>query len=263
MQLAEHASPEGGKVIKRFPRFLLLAIAGGLMAGCAMGAASQKQATYHYQMGLSYLGENNVTSALVELTKAEKLDPDNHELMNYLGLVYFRKNKLDISEAKYLRAIALKPDYSDARNNLGVTYLEMKRWDDAIYQLKLVTEDIFYPNQTAAGINLALAYFGKGDFNQALATLRPLLVSNPGDPMVRFTMGKIYYAMDKMDLAVGAFRKAIEMYADYAQAHYNLALATMKLGDARGAATSFKEVVRIAPDTEIGLRSREYLELLK
>jgi Tfp pilus assembly protein PilF len=236
---------------------------GGLVAGCAMGAASQKQATYHYQMGLSYLGENNVTSALVEFTKAEKIDPDNHELMNYLGLVYFRKNKLDISEAKYLRAIALKPDYSDARNNLGVTYLEMKRWDDAIYQLKLVTEDIFYPNQAAAGINLALAYFGKGDFKQALATLRPMVVNNPTDPMVRFTMGKIYYAMDKMDLAVGEFRKAIDMYADYAQAHYNLALATMKQGDPKGAASSFKEVVRIAPDTEIGLRSREYIELLK
>lgn len=250
-------------MIKRFPKFLLLVIMGGLVAGCVMGAASQKQASYHYQMGLSYLGENNVTSALVEFTKAEQIDPDNHELMNYLGVVYFRKNKLNISEAKYLRAIALKPDYSDARNNLGVTYLEMKRWDDAIYQLKLVTEDIFYQNQSAAGINLALAYFGKGDFKQAMDTLRPMAVNYPADPMIRLTMGKIYYAMDKMDLAVGEYRKAIEMYGDYAQAHYNLALATMKQGDNKGAARSFREVVRIAPDSEIGLRSREYLELLK
>jgi Tfp pilus assembly protein PilF len=246
----------------RLPRFLVLVVVGGMLAGC-MGAASQKQASYHYQMGLSYLGENNVTSALVEFTKAEKIDADNHELMNYLGVVYFRKNKLDISESKYLRAIALKPDYSDARNNLGVTYLEMKRWDDAIYQLKLVTEDIFYQNQAAAGINLALAYYGKGDFNQALAILRSLLVNYPADPVVRFTMGKVYYAMDKMDLAVGEYRKAIDMYGDYAQAHYHLALATVKLGDNRGAAKSFREVVRIAPDSEIGQLSREYLELLK
>ena len=260
---AEHSSPEGGKVKMMFPRLFLLIIMGSIIAGCAMGAASQKQASYHYQMGLSYLGENNITSALVELTKAEKIDPDNHELMNYLGLVYYRKNKLDISEKKYLRAIALKPDYSDARNNLAVTYLEMKRWDDAIYQLKLVIDDIFYQNQVAAGINLALAYFGKGDFNQSLATLRPLAVNNPANPMIRFTMGRVYYAMEKMDLAVGEYRKAIEMYGNYAQAHYNLALATLKQGDKKGAATSFREVVRIAPDTEIGLLSREYLELLK
>jgi Tfp pilus assembly protein PilF len=250
-------------VKKNIPRFLLALSAVALLAGCALSAAAKKQASYHYQMGLSYLGEDNVTGALVEFTQAEKIDPDNAELMNYLGLTYFKKNKLDLAEKKYLRAIALKPDYSEARNNLAVAYLEMKRWDDSIYQLKLVSDDIFYQNQVATGINLALAYYGKGDFPLALATLRPLAVSNPADPRVRFNMGRIYYAMDKMDLAVGEYRKAIEIYRDYALAHYHLALATMKLGDNKGAARSFREVVRIAPDSEIGQLSREYLDLLK
>jgi Flp pilus assembly protein TadD len=249
-------------VKKRFALFFLTTLAALLLAGC-IGSAARKQATYHYQMGLAALGENNIPGALTEFTEAEKIDPDNPELMNYLGMAYFRKNRLELSEKKYLRAIALKPDFSDARNNLAVTYLEMKRWDDAIYQLKLVTEDIFYQNQVAAGINLSLAYYGKGDFKQSLATLRPLVINYPTDPMVRFTMGKVYYAMDKMDQAVVEYRKAIEMYADYAQAHYNLALATMKQGDNRGAAKSFREVVRIAPDSEIGQLSREYLELFK
>lgn len=234
-----------------------------LITGCALGSASKKQASYHFQMGLSYLGENNVTSALIEFTQAEKIDPDNHELQNYLGLVYFRKNKLDISEKKYLRSIALKPDYSDARNNLAVTYLEMKRWDDAIYQLKLVTEDIFYQNQSAAGINLALALYNKGEFKQAVAVLRPLAASYPLDPMIRYNIGRIYYATDKIDLAVVEYKKAIELYPDYMQAHYSLGQANMKQGDRKGAAKHFKEVVRIAPDTEMAQLSREYLDLLK
>jgi len=214
-------------------------------------------------MGLSHLGENNVTSALIEFTEAEKIDPDNYELQNYLGLVYFRKNKLEISEKKYLKAIALKPDYSGARNNLAVTYLEMKRWDDAIYQLKLVTEDIFYQNQTDAGINLSLAYYGKGDFKQALATLRPLTSTAPTDPRIRVYIGRIYYATDKIDLAIVEYRKAIELYPDYILAHYNLAQAVMKMGDRKTAAKHFKEVVRIAPDSEMAHLSQEYLELLK
>lgn len=247
----------------RFSRFFLYASAVLLIAGCAIGAASKKQATYHFQMGLSYLGENNITSALVEFTEAERIDPDNHELQNYLGLVYFRKSKLDISEKKYLRSIALKPDYSDARNNLAVTYLEMKKWDDAIYQLKLVSEDIFYQNQANAGINLAIAYFGKGDFKQAMETLRPLVVSFPQDPRIRYNIGKIYYATDKMDLAVAEYNKAIEIYPDYLQAHYSLAQTKMKQGDRKAAAKHFREVVRIAPDTEMAQLSREYLDLLK
>lgn len=234
-----------------------------LITGCALDSAAKKQASYHYQMGLSYLGENNVTGALVEFTESEKIDPDNHELQNYLGLVYFKKNKFDISEKKYLRAIALKPDYSDARNNLAVTYLEMRRWDDAIYQLKLVTEDIFYQNQSAAGINLAIAYLNKGEFRLAMETLRPLAQSYPLDPMIRYNIGRIYYATDKFDLAILEYKKAIDLYPDYIQAHYSLGQANMKLGDRNGAIKHFKEVVRIAPDTEMAHLSREYLDLLK
>ncbi len=214
-------------------------------------------------MGLSYLGENNVTGALVEFTASEKIDPDNHELQNYLGQVYFRKNKLDISEKKYLRAIALKPDYSEARNNLAVTYLEMKRWDDAIYQLKLVTEDIFYQNQSAAGINLALALYNKGEFKQAIDILRPLAAAYPLDPMIRYNIGRIYYASDKIDLAVVEYRKAIELYPDYLQAHYSMGQANMKQGNRKEAIKQFKEVVRIAPDSEMAHLSREHLDLLK
>lgn len=244
-------------------RLLITILLLGAVTGCSISTAAKKQATYHYQMGLSYLGENNVTGALVELTAAEKIDPDNHELQNYLGLAYFRKGKLDIAEKKYLKAIALKPDYSDARNNLSVVYLEMKRWDDAVYQLKIVTEDIFYQNQTAAGINLSLAYFGKGDFNASMQTLRPLAANSPSDPMIRFNMGKVYYATDKIDLAVSEYKKAIEIYPGYAQAHYNLAQSYMKIGDKGSAAKHFKEVVKVAPDMEIAHFSREYLDLLK
>ncbi len=254
---------KGDKVLKRTAQILLLCSIFTLLIGCALNLASRNQATYHFQMGLSFLGEGNITGALVEFTAAEKIDPDNPDLQNNLGQVYYRKNKLDISEKKYLRAIALKPGYSDARNNLAVTYLEMKKWDEAIYQLKLVTEDIFYQNQSAAGINMALALYGKGDFNSSLATLRPMVMHYPADPRIRYNLGKIYYAMDKMNLAVAEYKRAIDIYADYAQAHYSLALAHMKQGEKRAASKSFQEVIRIAPDSEIGQLSREYLNLLK
>src|SRR6266568_4679260 len=234
-------------------RSLSLAIfCAALLAACTGVGTNQKNASYHFQMGQSHLAENNVTGALVEFTEAEKFDSENHELQNYLGLAYYRKNKFEIAEKKYQKALLLKPDYSDARNNLGVNYLEMKRWDEAIYQFKLVTEDIFYQNQLAANINLALAYTGKGDPQQALAILRPLVSIYPLDPRLRLHIGKIYFALDKLELAIGEYKKALELYGDYANAHYHLALAYMKLKDNRGATAAFREVLRIEPDSEIG-----------
>jgi Tfp pilus assembly protein PilF len=242
--------------------FLCIALLFALTS-CSATSTARKQASYHFQMGQSHLSENNLTAALVEFSQAEALVADDPELLNYLGLTYLRKGKLEIAEQKFRRALELKPTYSDVRNNLGLVYLEMKRWDESIYQFKLVNEDIFYPDQAAAAINLALALSGKGDFQQALALLRPLVSNYPRDPRARLNLGKVYFSLEKLDLAVIEYRKAIELYPDYAFAHYSLALAYLKLKDKVAARSSFREVVRISPDAEIGQLSREYLDLTK
>jgi type IV pilus assembly protein PilF len=248
--------------MRRF--FLLTLMAGSFCcSACALGESARKQGSYHYQMGVSFFNENNMTSALTELTEAEKYESDNADLFNYLGMAYYNKKKFDIAEQKYLRALALKPTYSDARNNLGVDYLEMQRWVDAIIQFKLVTEDIFYQNQGAANINLGIAYFGKGDYPKALSLLRSVVANYPRDPRGRLNLGKVYFALDKLDLAIDEYKKAIELNKDYANAYYSLGMACQKKNDGLAARTAFKEVLRIAPDSEIGQLAKEYLDLLK
>ncbi|SNB44885.1 lipopolysaccharide assembly protein LapB [Geobacter sp. DSM 9736] len=240
------------------PLLLFLAL-----AGCAIGEAARKEAAYHYQMGLSYLVENNVTGALIELTEAEKLTPDDPELLNYLGLAYYRKGRFEIAESKYMRALDLKHNYSDARNNLGVTYMEMKRWDEAIREFKVVTDDIFYRDQGSATINLGLAYFGKGDLPKALSVLRSATSANPRDPRAHLHLGRVYLAQDKTELAIGAFKRAIDLQQGYVNAYYNLGLAYIKNMENGNAKDAFRMVMRLAPDSEIGQLSREHIDTLK
>ena len=245
-------------------RYLSVVLACMLLVACSSASSRVKnEATYHYQMGVSYLAENNVTSALIELAKAEKLNPDNPELLHHLGLAYFRKGKFELAEEKYLKALQLKPDYTAVRNELGVDYLEMRRWDDAINQLKLVSDDIFFADQLAATINLGLSYYGKGDYPKALNILRSVVVTSPNDPRARLHLGKVYFAMDKTDLAIGEYKKAIEIVPDYANAHYHLALAQLKSKDTAAAKVSFRQAILFAPDTEIGQLAREHLDTLK
>ena len=241
----------------------MLALTVFLASGCALSDAQKNRSVYHYQMGQSFYAESNYTGALLEFTEAEKLTPKDPALLNDLGLTYFRKGRYELAEAKYLKALALKPTYSEARNNLGVNYLEMKRWDDAIAQFKLVQEDLFFQGQESAVINMGLAQLGKGDYPQALAVLRAAVGRNPGDPRTRLHLGRVYFAMDKTELAIEEYRKALEINASYANAHYFLALAQVKHKDPGAARGAFKEVIRIAPDSEIGQLSREYLDLLK
>ena len=55
----------------------------------------------------------------------------------------------------------------------------------------------------------------------------------------------------------------MQLNKDYANAHYNLGLAYLKTKEKQAAVSAFREVIRIAPDSEIGQLSREYIDLLK
>jgi len=247
----------------RFLLFLLSLFLPLALSACASSQAARKQASYHYQMGLSYLGENNATGALVELTEAEKLDPDNPDLEFNLGRAYFLKEHYDIAEQKLTRALKLKPEFSEARFNLGLVYLQLKRWDDAAFQFKLVTEDIFYQHHDLAAINLGIAYMNKGEYPKALAAFRSVVDNDPRNPIAKVYLGQLYLKIDKVELAIMEFNNAIRINKNYANAHYNLGLAYLKTRDNKAALAAFREVVRISPESDLGRQAREYLDLLK
>lgn len=245
-------------------RFYMICLLATLaLAGCATRGVKGNKESYHYQMGLSYLGERNYTSALIELTEAEKLNPENPELLYNLGLAYLGKKRFDLAEQKLQQAVMLKPNYSSARNDLGVVYLELKRWDNAIQQFKIVKDDIFYQDSENAAINLGLAYLGKGDYPKALEELRAVIVANPRNPVARLSLGRVWFAMDKTEQAVAEYRKALEIFKEFGAAYYYLGLAQLKQNNLDAAKNSFNEVLRIIPDSELGHASIGYLELLK
>jgi Tfp pilus assembly protein PilF len=244
-------------------KVLLVMFVAMILSACALSAADKKKASYHYQMGESYLREQNITAALTELTEAEKYTPDDPQLLNFLGIVYFNKGKYDIAEQKYLKAIAIRPSFSEARNHLAVNYMEMQRWDDAILQMKTVTDDLFYQGQENASINLGLAYLGKGDGEKALQTMRASVTAYPKNPQARVTLGRVYFYLNRVELAIDEYKKAIALSNGYVNAHYFLGLAYLKTKNNPDAINSFKEVIKLSPDSVLGRQAREHLDLLR
>lgn len=245
---------------------LLLMLAGSLaLAGCATTSSTSgvNSESYHYQMGVSYLEERNYTSALKELSEAEKQDDSNPELQYNLGRALVGRRRLDLAEGKFLKALALRPKYSEARNDLGVLYLDTGRWDNAIQQFKAVKDDLFYPRPDYAQINLGLAYLGKGEYGPAMAEFKAVQAYSPRNPVVLVSIGRVLFAEGKTELAIAEYRRALSIAPEYANGHYQLGMALMKQSQLAAARQSFKEVVRIAPDTELGHAAMRYIDLLR
>jgi len=251
------------KVYHSIAALLLLLTISGCASMRSQSITKPNPAAYHYQMGLSYLGERNYSSALFELTEAEKLDSDNPDVLYNLGLAFIGKRRPDLAEAKFLRALKLRPGFSVARNDLGVAYLDLKRWESAIQQFKIVRDDLFYENNENASINLGLAYLGNGNYDKALDVLHSVSAQNPRNPVVHLSLGRVWFAMDKSDQAIIEYRKALAIYGDYGAAHYYLGQVQLKQNRIDAARSSFKEAVRLIPDTELGRAALGYLDLIK
>jgi tetratricopeptide (TPR) repeat protein len=139
----------------------------------------------------------------------------------------------------------------------------MQRWDDAISQFKLVLDDIFYQGHNEARLNLGLAYYGRGDYPKALDEFRPLLLASSRDPRPRYNIGRVYLAMGKTELALAELSRTVELFPAFVPGHYQLALAYQKDGKVSQSRSAFSEVVRLAPDSELGQLAREQLHQMK
>jgi tetratricopeptide (TPR) repeat protein len=75
---------------------------------------------------------------------------------------------------------------------LGDMYRQRQRYDEALAQYKIALE--MSPNDHAALLGLAYAYFGDANIDATIATASGALAANPGDPELNVLMGEALVA---------------------------------------------------------------------
>jgi type IV pilus assembly protein PilF len=96
--------------------------------------------------------------------------------------------------------------------------------------------------QAKASRSFGEAYYRQGNYPAALGEFLKSETLYPGDPFLQNDLGLTYMAMEKMDLAVKHFKKALEIKPDYAPAINNLGTAYLKKKEWDAAIRYFKEV---------------------
>jgi Flp pilus assembly protein TadD len=64
-----------------------------------------------------------------------------------------------------------------------------------------------------------------GNFDQAIMELHLAIQNEPGWVMPLFTLGVVYGNQGELDKAIQVWERATQLDADFAKAHYNLAVA--------------------------------------
>lgn len=139
--------------------------------------AQLKAAEMYYQI-------SRFDEAIEFLKAANKLRPDNHEVIVHLGNAHFDSDRYDEAENWYSAALVMKADDINVRTDLGLTFVfrDPPDYDRAIQEFnRSLSVD---PNHIQTLQNLTVAYTKKGDTPRAKETLGRLESVDPGNTAV-------------------------------------------------------------------------------
>jgi tetratricopeptide (TPR) repeat protein len=111
--------------------------------------------------------------------------------------------------------------------------------------------------------NDALALAEAGKVAQAEERINELHKQHPEYHMVQYGMGVCCVLKNQFEEGAKFFKRAIEIFPVFTEAHFNLGMASQKMLDLPGMAASFREVVRIGENHELVSEAKRRIEDLE
>jgi Tfp pilus assembly protein PilF len=250
---------------------LMLCVSSSTMAcsssrGSAPGTQSpERQAQAEYDLGLDALSKSDLRGALAHAKKAGELDDSNADVQLLLSTIYIAFCAYSPSECRYpdaekhaRNALKLKSDFRQARNTLGSILINEKRYDEAIQDLRPLTDDILYNTPEIAWSNLGWAYLEKGDATAAVDALSRAVALQPACCWCNWKLGLAYDKKGDLRLAEKALTASIDTdrpeCKSFADPLESRGRVRQKLGDAEGSRGDFERGCKVSPETPAGRR---------
>src|SRR6185369_15633036 len=124
----------------------------------------------HYNRGREAFQEGRYAEARRELEGAQKLRPDDSDVLNLLGLVYFKTNAYPEAEVIYRRLIVENPNVFILHSNLGLILFKQGKQEESEHFLLRAVE--LRPNYAKSHLYLGLLYRQRKKYGLALEHLR-------------------------------------------------------------------------------------------
>ncbi|PYQ29636.1 MAG: hypothetical protein DMF56_11780 [Acidobacteria bacterium] len=124
----------------------------------------------HYNRGREAFQEGRYAEARQQLESAQRLRPDDADVLNLLGLVYFKTNAFPEAEVIYRRLIRENPNVFILHSNLGLILFKQSKHDEAENFLRRAIE--LRPNYAKSHLYLGLLYRQRRKYADALEHLK-------------------------------------------------------------------------------------------
>lgn len=186
-------------------------------------------------------------SLTIVLLSACSLDPNVRKQKYFQnGQTFFAKGEYSAAVVEYSRATKVDPAYADAHFQLGESYMLLQQPSQAYREFARTVE--LQPENYRARLAMAnLSILGR-NFPEAKQQTDWLLNRRPNDPAVHAALSSFWAGQGNLSVAIQEMQKTIALSPGYWEPNLSLALLQAKDNQAEAAEASFKKV--IAMDTK-------------
>jgi type IV pilus assembly protein PilF len=239
--------------------FVILSVTVLLLSGCATSQWRQEKAEVHLNIASAYMGSNQYALALKELLDAEKLTPKDPKVHYFLGMTYYAKELHENAMEEFKIALDLKPDYSDVHSFIGTIHFNHSQWDKAIDSFNKALANPLYPTPAVALYNMGRAYFGKGQYQNAIKKYQEAKAKDPYSvPLFLITQhtGIAFLYLGDAEQAVTHLKYSLSLAPSLLESHYWLGQAYLKLSRHQDAVSAFQTYLKEAPDSDLAQKAK-------
>lgn len=205
-------------------------------------------------LAVAHAVTGEMDDALRLARQAAAAEPNNFRPQHAIAYVFVRTDRAPEALAAARRAAELKPAYPETQNLLGYVLNQLNQHQEGLEASRralALKRDPADEGWSHYNIAVSLDKLGRPDeaqesFRKALAAYQ-----NAGrtlDPDELYLMGYCYLKLEQDVQAVAAFRQAVRIRPNFAQARLNLGLAHFASGDRQGAAAELNALKRLDPE---------------
>lgn len=188
----------------------------------------------YHNLGYVYEKREEFEAAIVPYRQA--IDRHQNQVdaavsWNNLGNIFQAQEKHEEAIAAYRRAIELRPTYALPWDSLGDVYRSLNQPQEAMAAYEQAIQ--LDPGYAWPYHNLAVVHSGQQSFESALALYENAIerhVNNQDRAVSWNNLGKAYHALGRLDDAIGAYGRAIELDPAYGWSYNNLGVAYARRG---------------------------------
>ncbi len=212
--------------------------------------ANPKDATAHFNLGLSYFNQQNYDEAVNEFKKCLQINSNDNDAKELLecseGISAYLQKNYSMAVDHLQKTVKLNPKNQNANMLLGDSYLQLKQFDNAETALQNYAQA--FPDdkkvQAKAHEGLGTILLGEKKYLEATKELAKAATSDPKNYSAIKNLGYAYYQLKNYKEAAVAFEKVAQFKKDMST--FELLGGTYyNLGDFSNSILNYKKAIQI------------------